>query len=93
MCHLSLSLFFKIFIYLAVPVFSFGIQAVVVPCPGIEPGPPAWEFGVLATGPPGKPHFLSLKLMPPHEASGTQKLCSRPQSRFLHTPHSSTTDA
>ena len=27
---------------------------ILVPQPGIEPGPPAWEHGVLSTGPPRK---------------------------------------
>ena len=40
--------------------FSCGMQALscgtwdLVPPPGIDPGAPAWELGVLGTGPPGK---------------------------------------
>ena len=32
----------------------------LVPQPRIEPRPPAWEHGVLATGPPGSPKRCNL---------------------------------
>ena len=41
-------------------IFSCGMQD-LVPQPGIEPGPPQWERGVLAAGPPGKSPLLYLK--------------------------------
>lgn len=81
---LSLSLFLKIFIWLCQSLVS---EAVVVPCPGIEPGPPTWEFEVLATGPLGKPRLSSLILMAPHEASGYPEALS--QGPELVSPHTS----
>ena len=67
------------FAYLAAPALSAGTWGPVAPLQrvnsqlgrvgsssptGIKPGPRDWGCGVLATGPPGKPHdTLSLVLM------------------------------
>ena len=44
-----LNIYFYLFIYLSVPHLSYSIWD-LVPWPGIEPRPPYWECGVLATG-------------------------------------------
>ena len=57
-----------IFLYLAVPSLSCGVQDLSVatcgiqfPDPGSNPGPLHWERGVLATGPLGKPKTKILR--------------------------------
>ena len=39
-------------------IFSVVARGILVPWPGIEPGPLPWELGVLATGPPGESLFV-----------------------------------
>ena len=59
---------FLIFIYLAVPGLSCGMQDLfscgmqdLVPDQGSNPGPLLWEHRVLTTGPPGKPQYMFFK--------------------------------
>ena len=57
--------FLKIFIYLAAPALSCGMQNFQFPNQGSNLGPLHWEHGVLAAGPPGKSLVGSVVKNPP----------------------------
>lgn len=52
--------FFNVCFYLFITA-ALGLSSGMwdlVPGPGVEPRPLHWEYGILATGPPGKPLFF-----------------------------------
>ena len=68
-CFFSFLFFKYLFVWLHLVLGHSGLQSslqcvgspscsmrYLVPWPGMEPRPLHWEWGVLATGPPGKPH-------------------------------------
>ena len=79
----DIPLFYFLIIYLAALdlINSCGMETLgwamwdLVPWPGIKPSSLHWEYGVLATGPPGKfPHFIVINLHILKTINGIKKI-------------------